>query len=156
MCFCILGALSGITGIGLGFWDWIAQPQNIWADYILTMVLTYFSIVVMYVLFGTTLGKKMCGLLVADEAGNRMSGLDYLIRELRVIYYGEWLCVPLLVLFGWDRQYRNVIATERATYDANWSKQNFYSRPTRGGKGIDTFLIIAVIIVGVVLRGLLK
>lgn len=152
----VLGILFGITGIGLDFWDWIAQPQNVWADYVMTTFFAYFSSVIVYVLFGTTLGKKMCGLLVADEVGNRLSGLAYLIRECRVIFYGEWLCIPLLTLFGLNRQFKKVIESGRASYDNNWSKQNFYSRPTRGRKVIDTFFIVMVVILGAVMRGLLE
>lgn len=136
-----LAVLSGITGIGLGFWDWIAQPQNAWVDYVMTTFLAYFSSVIAYVLFGTTLGKKMCGLLVADEVGNRLSGLDYLIRESRVLFYGEWLCIPLLTLFGLDRQFRKVIASGRTSYDNNWSKQTFIPARPEGEKVSTRFLL---------------
>lgn len=154
--YSFLVVLSGKTGVGLWFWEWIAQPQNVWADYVLTTLLAYFSSVIIYAALGTTLGKKMCGLLVADQCGNRMSFGAYFVREMRVIFYGEWLCIPLLTVIGWINQYHYVVQTGRASYDDKWINADFYSRPTRGKRGFDSVLVVLVLIVGAVLRQLLK
>lgn len=153
--FCA-GMFSGRTGVGLGFWEWIAQPQNVWCDYVITTLGAYFSSTIVYVLFGTTLGKKMCGLLVADENGGRMAGWGYLVRESRVLLFGEWLCIPLLTLIGLINQYHMVTSAGHASYDDKWSKRNFYSRPLRGKRGYDIFLLIFTIVFAGVVRQLVK
>lgn len=150
-----LAYASVATGVGLGFWSWITEPGHVWIDYVLTTTFSYYVSVVVYAMFGTTLGKKMCGLLVSDSLGRRMCAWDYFVREVRVMFFGEWLCVPLLSAIGLCHQYHMVTNAGHASYDANWRKEDCYSRPIRGKSTWDGWLIALVVVCGAILRKLL-
>jgi len=144
-----LAYLSGITKIGLGFWTWIAAPEHQILDLILTTAIAFFSDALVFSIFKTTLGKKICGISVCDLSGNRISGAGYFIRDLNVLLRGECLCIPLLCAIAYIVQYNRVGKGAAASYDEGCV---FQARPTRGKKGYDLFLVILALIVGGAIR----
>lgn len=147
--FYMLGYLSGITQIGIGFWTWIAEPEHQILDIILTTAIAFFSDAVVFAIFKTTLGKKICGISVCDLSGNRISESGYFIRDLNVLLRGECLCIPLLSTIAYIVQYNRVGKGVAASYDEGCV---FQARPTRGKTGYDLFLVILALVVGVAIR----
>lgn len=144
-----LGILSGITQIGLGFWTWIAAPEHQILDIVLTSAIAFFSDALVFSIFKTTLGKKLCGISVCDLSGNRISGAGYFIRDLNVLLRGECLLIPILSTIALIVQYNRVGKGAASSYDEGCV---FQARPTRGKKYYDLFLVILVIIVGSAIR----
>lgn len=146
---CGLAYLSGITQIGLGFWIWIAAPEHQILDLILTTTIAFFSDALVFSIFKTTLGKKICGISVCDLSGNRISGAGYFMRDMNVLFRGECLCIPLLCAIAYIVQYNRVGKGAAASYDEGCV---FQARPTRGKKDYDLFLVILALIVGGAIR----
>lgn len=127
--------LSGITQIGLGFWTWIAAPEH------LILFTAFFSDALVFSIFKTTLGKKICGISVCDLSGNRISRAGYFIRDLKVLLRGNCLLIPLLSTIAHIVQYKRVEKGAASSYDEGCV---FQARPTRGKRYDDLFLVIFV------------
>jgi hypothetical protein len=89
-----------------------------------------------FALFGSTLGKALLGVKVINLDGQRISGKNYLARQLRVYWYGLGTGFPLITLFTIARQHRRVKAGHKASYD-----EGLYSVK---GKQIGIFRVIFV------------
>lgn len=148
-----LAYLSGVTQIGLGFWTWIAQPEHQIIDLVLTTAIAFFSDALVFSIFKTTLGKKICGVSVCDISGHRISGSGYLLRDLNVLFRGECLCIPLLCAIAYIIQYNRVAKGAASSYDEGCTYQ---ARPTRGKTGYDIVLVIIVLVVGGAIRAATK
>ena len=145
--------LSGIIQIGPGFWTWIAAPEHQILDIVLTSAIAFFSDALVFSIFKTTLGKKLCGISVCDLSGNRISGAGYFIRDLKVLLRGECLLIPILSTIALIVQYNRVGNGAASSYDEGCV---FQARPTRGKKCYDLFLVILVIIVGSAIRAVAR
>lgn len=143
--FCGLEFLSGITQIGLGFWTWIAAPEHQILDIVLIYATFYatafFSDALVFSIFKTTLGKKICGISVCDPSGNRISRAGYFMRDLNVLFRGNCLLIPLLSTIARIVQYKRVEKGAASSYDEGCV---FQARPTRGKRYDDLFLVIFV------------
>lgn len=148
-----LAYLSGATGIALGFWKWIAEPEHQIFYMILTTGLAFFSDALVYSIFKTTLGKKMNGISVCDISGNRIDWKGFLRRDVDVLFRGECLCIPLLNAIAGILQYNRVSKGEPTSYDNGCVYQ---SRPTRGKAAYDILIVIAVFVVGGAIRAATK
>lgn len=148
-----LAYLSFTTEVGLGFWTWIAEPEHQIFDLILTTSIAFFFDAFVFSIFKTTLGKKMFGISVCDRSGKRISGFGYFMRDLKVLLRGECLCIPFFCTIAYIVQYNRVKKGLAASYDEGCE---FQARPTRGKAGYDLFLIILVLLLGGVIRALLK
>ena len=141
-----LSFFNGITQIGLGFWTWmIAAPEHLILGIVLGIVLTsataFFSDALVFSIFETTLGKKICGISVCDLSGNRISRAGYFMRDLNVLFRGNCLLIPLLSTIAHIVQYKRVEKGAASSYDEGCV---FQARPTRGKKYYDLFLVIFV------------
>jgi len=148
-----LAYLSGATGVGLGFWKWIAEPDHQIFDLILTTGLAFFSDALVYSIFRTTLGKMMNGISVCDISGDRIDWKGFLRRDVDVLLRGEWLCIPLLNAIAGILQYNRVSKGEPTSYDSGCVYQ---SRPTRGKAAYDIIIVIAVFVIGGAIRAATK
>lgn len=151
LLFIGLAFMTGLTGIGIGFWEWI--NENPLADIVLTSAIAYFSDVIIYAMFRTTLGKKINGISVCDTFGNRASCKDFFLRDIKVLVRGECLCIPLLAAIVQLLQYNRVCKGNAASYDEQCEYQ---ARPTRGKASYDIILIIAVFIINAIIRAITK
>ncbi len=136
-----LAYLSGATGIGLGFWKWIAEPEHRIFDYILTTGLAFFSDTLVYSIFRTTIGKKINGISVCDTMGNRIDWKGFLRRDVKVLLRGEWLCIPLLSAIAQILQYNRVSKGKPTSYD---NGSMYQSRPTRSKTLYDIIIVVAI------------
>lgn len=149
--FFSLGLFSGVTGIGLEFWEWIAEPEHRAVDYVMTTMLAFFSDSLVFAIFKQTLGKKICGISVCDMAGRRISVIGFLKRDIAVLFRGECLCLPLFSAIANIVQYNRVSKGKSASYDEGCVYQ---SRPTRAKAWYDGVLAVAVLIVSALIRAM--
>ena len=142
---------SYVTGVGVGFWKWIARPENGWAYLIITTSVAFFADALVYAIFKNTLGKKICGISICDVAGHRISGVEYLKRDLRVLIGGYWIFI--LFIFPFMQQYNRVKVGEATSYDQGYKYQ---ARPTRKETWFDTIMIVIVLVLTGIIRSLTK
>ena len=138
---------SGATGVGLGFWKWIARPENAWMDLIITTSVAFFADALVYAIFKNTLGKKICGISVCDKTGHLISSIDYLKRDFRVLIGGYWIFILSIIPF--IQQYNRVKVGGATSYDHGYEYQ---ARPTREKTWFDTILIVVVFVLAGVIR----
>lgn len=70
-----------------------------------------------YAICGNTLGKWLMGIRIVTQNGLALPAREYLIRNLRVLWGGYGLFIPLVSLFTMYTQYNRLNRNEETTYD---------------------------------------
>ncbi len=135
--------------IGTSFIEWLWAPEHKIAAQVLETLFVFFSGSLVYSMFGNTLGKKLFGIRVCDENGNRLSGLGYFIRDIRVLVSAYWFNVPVLKLIAMVMQYRLVKNGASASHDRD---EAYQARPTRGKRSGDVPIFIVAVIIRISLN----
>ena len=138
-----------MTGIGIGFWNRIAEADNQVYDLILTTIISYFSVSLIYALFGTTLGKEVCGIRICNNSGIKISRVDFFKRDIRIFLKGEWLCIPVLCAIGNLLQYNRITNGKDASYDEG---REYKAYSLRDKKWYDTLVVILILIIQSLLK----
>jgi len=120
----ILGLLSGyaIATQSTAFALWIQKPGS---EYVFGWFLAPFILATeaaIFALFGTTPGKAMLGVKMINMDGQKITGKQYLKRQIGVYWYGLGTAFPFVPLFTMVRQHGRVKAGKQAGYD-----QGFYN-----------------------------
>lgn len=119
----ILGVTLGlIFGYAIGtqstaFALWIQKPGS---EYVFGWFLAPFILATeaaIFALFGTTPGKAMLCVKVINVDGQKISGTQYLKRQMGVYWYGLGTSFPFVLLFTMARQHWRVKAGKEAGYD---------------------------------------
>ena len=119
----ILGVTLGlIFGYAIGtqstaFALWIQKPGS---EYVFGWFLAPFILATeaaIFALFGTTPGKAMLCVKVINVDGQKISGTQYLKRQMGVYWYGLGTAFPFVTLFTMARQHWRVKAGKEAGYD---------------------------------------
>ena len=147
-----LGYCSVVTGVGLDFWEWInASPVNAWMFFVITISMSFFADALVYAIFKNTLGKKICGISICDMAGHRISAIDYLKRDFKVLIGGYWIFILSIVPFM--QQYSRVKVGDSTSYDKGCEYQ---ARPTRKKTWFEIIRIVIVLVRIVIVRNITK
>ncbi len=134
-----------------GFALWIQSPGSTVAFGWLVAPIVLAVEALVFALFGTTLGKGLLGVKVTTSGAGRVSGLQYLKRQLGVYWYALGTGFPLVSLFTMARQYGHLKAGRPTWYDSG----RFSVRAPRLGivRGLLSVVVIfALLLVNVVLQ----
>jgi uncharacterized RDD family membrane protein YckC len=115
----ILGAIFGyaIATQSTAFALWIQKPGSEYAFGWFLAPLILATEAAIFALFGTTPGKAMLCVKVINVDGQKISGKQYLKRQMGVYWYGLGTAFPLVPLFTMARQHWRVKAGKQAGYD---------------------------------------
>lgn len=110
-------ASFALSSVSLSFGLWIQQPGSEYAFGWLVLPLVLLIEAGIYALFGSTPGKAILGVSVTSMDSRRLTGAEYLRRQLGVYWYGLGTGFPLVPLFTMARQYSHLKAGRSAGYD---------------------------------------
>lgn len=144
---------SGDSSMVLSFLKWLVQPQNRLFNFILGCGIVHFSDVVVFAIFGQTLGKKICGIRVCDADGNPIGRWAYFGRAWCVLLLGVGLMLPLVSVGTQLWQASRVGKGLPAAYDEG---RVFQARPVRGKRSYDPALVIVSILTLILVFALMK
>lgn len=111
-------ALLLLSPLWPGFNGWLGQPfaPNLAALLMFPLLLLAESAI--FARFGNTPGKALCGITLATLDGQRLTGLQYLRRQLGVFWYGFAMGLPGIYLIAMASQGLSLRNGDPAAYDA--------------------------------------
>ena len=110
-------ASFALSSVSLPFALWMQRPGSEYAFGWLVLPLVLLIEAGIFAVFGSTPGKALLGVSVISMDSRRLTGAEYLRRQLGVYWYGLGTGFPLVPLFTMARQYSHLKAGRSAGYD---------------------------------------
>jgi uncharacterized RDD family membrane protein YckC len=110
-------ASFALSSVSLSFGLWIQKPGSEYAFGWLVLPLVLLIEAGIFAVFGSTPGKAILGVSVTSIDSRRLTGAEYLRRQLGVYWHGLGTGFPLVPLFTMARQYSHLRAGRTVPYD---------------------------------------
>ena len=142
---------SGEPANEAALWAELFSTLFFLAFVVFSLPLSFLASSLQYALFRQTLGKRLCGVIVCDADGRRISRLGFLWRDVKALVVGDGLHIHVFALIANLIQYSRLCDGKPARYEAD---NAFQAQPTREKKwydGLIVFLAFILLFVQVIL-----
>lgn len=148
--------LFGVILYSPAFADWIQTPSATLGLALLCVPIALVLDAGIYKVFGNTLGKALLKLRCETQAGNALTGAQYLTRNSALLVRGLGFGLPIVFLFTMVYQYNRLGKGLLASYDEA-TGSNIFSKPVGWvRRSIFGTAFLAFIIMGSVLNMAIK